>query len=181
MEKILFISCKLEMISSNLEGQMLAKELRDVVKEMMNSPKVARSPMSYIFHGQENVPPYVPEVALPSQVMKPVKPSSTVVISTKPVDDESKIRYKVPYNEKRWTEENFHDNLEKLAFTKKFVDGTEKKVVSCTSVPRWVWPLNYDGKMYDKIQNLFEDFNYQCTRDDPSKPNMYVIMDFKKV
>ena len=220
MEKILMISCRLELINSKEEALYLAEQLRDIVKGMLPitysaaafnaafTPTVKNSyydaPPSVSDKSTQDIPvstnsdSALPEIvkSVPNLVasvtnlvattpsFKPIisvspiniKSTSLFSKSPKPKNDEEFTFYKVPYNEKRWDENNLYTNLSKLAFTKTFNDGSKKKVVSCTSVPRWIWPLDRSGNMYEKIQHLVEDFDYECVRDDPKKPNMYIII-----
>ena len=215
MEKILMISCRLELINSKEEALYLAEQLRDIVKGMLPityseaafnaafTPKVKNyydappfvsatqdipvstnsdSALPEIVKSVPNLVASVPNLVATTPSFKPiisVSPiniKSTSLFSKSPKNDGEFIFYKVPYNEKRWDENNLYTNLSKLAFTKTFNDGSKKKVVSCTSVPRWIWPLDRSGNMYEKIQHLVEDFDYECVRDDPKKPNMYIII-----
>jgi hypothetical protein len=100
-----------------------------------------------------------------------------VKVHKKPKFEKSSEYESVKPDEKRWEEDNFHANLKRFSYNKTFLDGSVKQVVACTKIPRWVWPLNTDGKMYQKIQDLCEDFDYQCIRDDPSKPTCWIVID----
>jgi len=77
----------------------------------------------------------------------------------------------------RFTEENFFDKLYDMSTMKKFVDGSEKRVV--TSLDRKVWPLTKEGNMYKTVQELCHDFDLEVVRDG-GKPNVYIIMKEEK-
>jgi len=78
----------------------------------------------------------------------------------------------------RYTEDEFLDALYESSTLKKFKDGSMKRVV--TSLDRKLWPLTKEGEMYEKLQDLCADFDLEVVRDDPSKPNVYIIMKEEK-
>lgn len=97
------------------------------------------------------------------KVTKPTKKEETKKEETKEAKSE------------RYGDKNFIDALYDLAKEQTFKDGTTKLCVS--SLPRKKWPLTAEGKMYEKLQDLCADFDVECVRDDPTKPNVYIVLE----
>jgi hypothetical protein len=93
-------------------------------------------------------------------------------------EDKPKAEFKKFKKEERYNEDEFLDALYAKSVLKKFKDGSMKRVVH--SLDRNVWPLTKDGEMYEKLQDLCHDFDLEVVRDDPAKPNVYIVMKEEK-
>jgi hypothetical protein len=76
----------------------------------------------------------------------------------------------------RYNHETFVNDIANTLTEDRVINGKKMVVIQGIYLPRKRWPLDENGKEYEKLQYLVQDFGL-CVVREKDKPNMYVVIE----